>query len=81
MNKQMRGFLLFLTFLACLPLIGYQALAGPKPLAKGGSFPAIHLPVPEDAALRSYLGLASGGTFTVPQIKAEVVIIQVFSRY
>ena len=82
MNKQMRGSLfLVLIFLPCLVLMRYQALAGPKPLAKGGAFPPIHLPVPEEVALKSYLGLAGGDKFTVSQIKAEAVIVQVFSRY
>ena len=82
MNKQLRGFLfLLLISLACLTLISYQALAGPKALAKGAAFPSIHLPVPEEAALKNYLGLAASGEFALPQIKAQALIIQVFSRY
>jgi hypothetical protein len=82
MNKQVRGILfLFLIFLACLTLIRYQALAATKPVAKGSVLPTIYLGLPEDAAAREYLGLAASGKFTIPQIKAQVVIIQVLSRY
>ena len=82
MNKQVRGILfLLLIFLACLTLIRYQALAGPKPIAKGATFPAIDLPVPEEAALKNYLGLSASGKFTIPQVNAQVVILQLYSRY
>ena len=82
MNKQVRNILfLLLIFLACPSLIRYQALAATNPVAKGSEFPTIDLVVPEDAAAREYLGLANSDKFTIPQIKAQVVIIQVFSRY
>lgn len=48
---------------------------------KGGTLPAIKLDVPKDPAHRSYLGLSGNGLFDISQIKAEVVIIQIFSMY
>ncbi len=39
------------------------------------------LPVPEDAKDLDYLGLTSGKTFTLGQIQAEVVIVQIYSMY
>jgi len=82
MNKQVKGFLfLLLIFFACLALVRYQALAATNPVAKGNVLPTIYLAVPEDAAARKYLGLADSGKFTIPQVKAQVVILQVFSRY
>lgn len=48
---------------------------------KGGTLPAIKLDVPKDPAHRSYLGLSGEGLFDISQIKAEVVIIQIFSMY
>jgi hypothetical protein len=48
---------------------------------KGGGLPDIDLPVPEDATHKSYLGLSGEGVFQIPQIKAEVVIIEIFSMY
>jgi thiol-disulfide isomerase/thioredoxin len=41
----------------------------------------IRLPVPESVALRDYLGLPPGGSFTVGQVRAEAVIVQVYSMY
>jgi hypothetical protein len=52
-----------------------------SPPKKGGVLPEINLPLPEDSAHRSYLGLAGSGLFQIPQIKAEVVIIEIFSMY
>lgn len=48
---------------------------------KGGTLPAIKLDVPKDPVHRSYLGLSGEGLFDISQIKAEVVIIQIFSMY
>ncbi|MFH2057455.1 MAG: redoxin domain-containing protein [Pseudomonadota bacterium] len=39
------------------------------------------LPMPEDTKAREYLGLTSGKTFTLGQIRAEVVIVQIYSMY
>lgn len=52
--------------------------AGP---AIGDSWPEIRLEVPADSTHRTYLGLGDSGTFTVDQIKAELVIVQIFSMY
>jgi len=48
---------------------------------KGSSFPSITLPVPEKDAEKAYLGLTGKGTFTISQIKAEVVIVEIYSMY
>lgn len=48
---------------------------------KGGTLSAIKLKVPEDPVHRSYLGLSGEGLFDISQIKAESVIIQIFSMY
>jgi len=48
---------------------------------KGTAFPAITLPIPEKDAERAYLGLTGKGTFTISQIKAEVVILEIYSMY
>jgi hypothetical protein len=52
-----------------------------QPPAEGGTLPAITLPVPKDTDHRSYLGLADKKHFTVSDIAAEVVIIEIFSMY
>jgi hypothetical protein len=50
-------------------------------LKEGGLLPVIVLPVPENAAHRDYLGLSGEGKFEVPEIKADLVIIEIFSLY
>jgi len=42
------------------------------------SFP---LSIPESTAAKDYLGLNGTGTFTIPQIKANIVIFEIFSMY
>jgi len=51
------------------------------PLAKGDALPKINLSIPKSFDERSYLGLSGAGTFRIPQIKAGVVIVEVFSMY
>jgi len=60
---------------------GLHTLAGDKPPEKGGVLPIINLPIPKNPAERAYLGLSGDGTFRIPQIKANVVIIEIFSMY
>jgi hypothetical protein len=52
-----------------------------QPPAEGGALPAITLPMPKDADHQAYLGLAEKKEFTVADIAAEVVIIEIFSMY
>jgi peroxiredoxin len=47
----------------------------------GEPLPSITLPAPEDPAHQRYLGLSEGDAFSIPQIKAQVVIIEIFSMY
>ncbi len=57
------------------------SLASNLPPAKGGVLPRIRLPVPKDPAEKEYLGVSGNGLFRIPQIKARVVIIEIFSMY
>ncbi|MEJ2168630.1 MAG: hypothetical protein P8X90_24215 [Desulfobacterales bacterium] len=59
---------------------GFAAPAS-QPPAVGGRLPEINLTVPLDIELRQYLGVAGKETFTIPEIKAEAVIIEIFSMY
>ncbi len=69
-----------LAFLAAAVLPCATTAAGPP--AVGRPFPDIRLPVPADEAQRHYLDLAAGEkTFTIGQIRARVVIIEIFSMY
>jgi len=56
-------------------------LAAEKQPASGDALPVIKLPAPETAGAKNYLGLSGGGSFAVSQIKAEVLIIEIFNMY
>lgn len=56
-------------------------VAASQPPEEGGVLPGIVLPVPRNPELQSYLGLTGNGKFEIPEIKAEVVIIEIFSMY
>ena len=56
-----------------------QALSGPPSV--GGVLPEFYLPVPKDNRLRQYLGLDEKPEFMISEIKADVIIIQIFSMY
>jgi thiol-disulfide isomerase/thioredoxin len=71
-------------FVVVVPLflmICHPTLAANLPPSRGGVLPPITLPVPEDPNEKEYLGLSGGGFFRIPQIKARVVIIEIFSMY
>ncbi len=58
-----------------------QNQAANLPPVKGSVLPAFNLPFPKELLERDYLGLSGQGFFRVPQIKARVVIIEIFSLY
>jgi peroxiredoxin len=51
------------------------------PLPVGGKLPDFSLTVPKEGAEKAYLGLTGSGAFKVPQIKAQAVVIEIFSMY
>ena len=55
--------------------------ADTQPPAEGGVLPPIELGVPQSAEYKQYLGISGEKTFSIPQIKAEVVLIEIFSMY
>lgn len=58
-----------------------HSIAEPGPPVKGDMLPEVILPVPRNPQHRAYLGLDSETSFQVPQIKAPIVIIEIFSMY
>ncbi|MBU4344587.1 MAG: redoxin domain-containing protein [Proteobacteria bacterium] len=56
-------------------------MAAKSPPPQGAILPEINLAVPVKDSDRSYLGLPASGFFKIPQIKARVVLIQIFSMY
>ena len=82
MTKRMKGLLILFLFIpAWFVLVGYPTLAASKPPEQGTVLPQFQLAVPDDSEAKGYLGLADSGGFTIPEIKAQVVIIQILSRY
>jgi hypothetical protein len=75
-----------LRILLCLVLWTWSAFifsASAQSLApaEGGPLPAITLPVPKDAAHQAYLGLTGKKEFSIADIPAEVVIIEIMNMY
>ena len=82
MTKRMKGLLILFLFIpAWFVLVRYPTLAASKPPAQGTILPQFQLAVPDDSEAKGYLGLSDSGGFTIPEIKAQVVIIQILSRY
>ena len=73
-------FKILAVFGAIFLLTAGVSMADSKPPAVGGVLPEFDLSVPRSDEHQKYLGVA-GKTFTIPQIKAEVVIIEIFSMY
>ncbi len=68
---------LFTLLLTCLA--SAWAAEAPRP---GGPVPNLTMPVPPDSADKAYLGLSGwGSTFKIPDVKARVVIVEIFSMY
>jgi len=69
-------------FFSTIFILCISSLSGAgAPPEKGETMPDINLPMPEDEAVQKYLGLSGKGHFTIPDIDAEVVIIEIFSMY
>ncbi len=56
-----------------------DVFASEKMIKAGDPFPKIVLPIPKDPSYLKYLGLSGKGTFQINDIKAKVVIIQIFN--
>jgi peroxiredoxin len=78
----MKKILMFLAAMTLLfSMLVFPALAANKPPEKGEVLPVMNLPTPKNPDERSYLGLSGSGLFKIPQIKAKVVIVEIFSMY
>jgi len=82
MNNNVKRIPMALAILAIsLALLPSLAFGRNLPPVKGAVLPEMNLLVPENAAHRNYLGVEGGTFFKIPQIKARVVIIEIFSMY
>ena len=65
----------------CFLLSAGPAGAASEPPAVGGKLPEITLTAPQNTELQLYLGISGKQTFAIPEIKADVVLIEIFSMY
>ena len=65
----------------CLYLTGDTAGAASQPPVEGGELPEVILSVPPSTEHQQYLGITEKKSFAIPEIKAEVVLIEIFSMY
>jgi len=78
----MKKIVILLAVMTILSLgLGFSALPANKPPEKGEVLPVINLPIPKNPVEKGYLGLSGEGFFKIPQIKANVVIVEIFSMY
>ena len=68
-------FVLFFAFF-CMNMPGAESVP-----PKGSTFPDISLSAPEETSEKEYLGLSGKTSFKISEIKADVVIIEIFSMY
>ncbi len=65
----------------CLVLSTGAVGAESQPPPEGGLLPEFVLATPKSPEQQGYLGISGKKTFKIPEIKAEVVIIEIFSMY
>ncbi len=65
----------------CFLFSGEPLGAASKSPATGGKLPEIKLAAPQNAELQLYLGVSGKQTFAIPEINAEIVLIEIFSMY
>jgi len=75
-----RGFI-FAGVFALLVAFSLPSAAATATPAAGEVLPDISLAMPQDQIQRAYLGLQGGDAFKIPEIKADVVIVELFSMY
>jgi peroxiredoxin len=76
-KKMIYGFIMSVSIMVFIHSV-FAAEHIPSP---GESFPEITLSMPDTAEHRDYLGLKGNGPFKLSQIKADILIIEIFSMY
>jgi hypothetical protein len=66
--------------------LGFFLSVGPagaasQPPSVGDKLPEFTLAAPQNTEWQLYLGVSGKQTFAIPEIKAEVVLIEIFSMY
>ena len=65
----------------CTMILNTAPVWATSPPKEGAALPEIDLPVPKDVVHQTYLGLSGEDLFQIQQIKAKVVIIEIFNMY
>jgi peroxiredoxin len=78
-KKQFRAHIL--SILLSLAITSSLAHGAGQPPTEGSQLPEITLPVPESVEHQRYLGIPDKGTFQISQIKAALVIMEIYSLY
>jgi thiol-disulfide isomerase/thioredoxin len=65
----------------CLVMIPGLGAASDSVVVDAGALGGLPFSIPDNAAAKDYLGLRGSGEFSVPQIKADTLIIEIFSMY
>jgi thiol-disulfide isomerase/thioredoxin len=81
MSKRMVSVLWVMLLVVSLGSHAIRCQAADAPPPEGALLPNIRLSIPEKPEEDQYLGLEGTGTFTIPKIRAEVVILEIFSMY
>lgn len=81
MSKIMISLICFFIFMGGLIGQAFPSPAADAPPPEGSVFPDIRLTIPQRPEDQQYLGLQGTGSFTVSNIQAEVVILEIFSMY
>lgn len=76
-----RIFTLICAMFISLNLFQSLSQAANNPPAEGEKFPEIRLAIPQKADDTKYLGLDNERFFQIPEVKAELVLVEVFSMY
>jgi len=57
------------------------SLAASNPSVSGNALATIKLPIPQHPDERKYLGVAGKHFFRIPQVKADIIVVEIFSLY
>jgi peroxiredoxin len=80
MKKSLYGLILPILVLSVMVFVQAISAAGRTP-STGEPFPDITLAVPDKSVQKEYLGLKGKGSFRLSQIKADLLVIEIFSMY
>jgi hypothetical protein len=78
LGKTLKYFIVWMTILF-VPA-GFSR-ADSRPPQVGGILPQFSLVTPASGENQQYLGLAGKDSFSIPEIKADIVIIEIFNMY